>query len=209
MRKKLNSIFIRGIIVLLPLLLTIFLLVWMTTKAENLFAPQVKAMLGEYYFTGFGILFTVFFIFLVGLLSSNFITGRLFKYFILKFERIPVVKAIYRPLKDFISLLGGGAQDDMNSVVLVSMPNHDFELIGLVTREDFDDFPDKPFKADTVAVYIPYSYFFGGCTLFVSRKHIKEIDIPADKALRMAITGYIKGSDTELTSVKEDRRRKK
>ena len=117
----------------------------------------------------------------------------------LRFERLPVVKAIYRPLKDFISLLSGAAHEDVNSVVVVNLEKMGIELIGLVTREDFTDLPENSFKGNKIGVYIPYSYIFGGCTIFVDRSSVRFIDIPADKAMRLALTGWIKNTSTYNT----------
>ncbi len=194
MIKKLNSIFIRGLIVVLPLSLTIFVLVWLTTRMENLFAPHVKALLGDFYFPGYGILVTFLGIFLVGVLVSNFITGKIISFFTNKFERLPVIKAIYRPLKDFISLLGGSAHEDLNRVVVIEFKEFNTQVVGLITREESSDISEDAFKKETIAVYLPFSYFFGGVTLFVPRKIVKEIDMPADEALRSSLTGWIKSS---------------
>ncbi len=195
MIKKLNSIFIRGLIVVLPVSLTIFVMVWLTAKMENLFAPHVKTLLGDFYFPGFGILITFLGIFLVGILVSNFITGRIISFFTTRFEKLPVVKAIYRPLRDFISLLGGSAHEDLKRVVILDFKEMNIKVFGLVTRDVFDDIPNHSFDEQTIAVYIPFSYFFGGITLFVPRSIITEVDIPADMALRSSLTGWIKNSE--------------
>ena len=77
--KHINQIFFKGLIVVLPITLTFYLLVWASYKIESIFGSTIEMIVGQWlYIPGLGIFVTLIFIFLVGLLVNNYITGRVF-----------------------------------------------------------------------------------------------------------------------------------
>ena len=192
--KHLNQIFFKGLIVVLPITLTFYLLIWASINVESLFGSGLELLLGKkLYFPGLGIVVTVVFIFLVGLLVNNFITGRFFAWLTRTLEKVPLIKVIYNPLKDLMALIPGRNSDKNKpqNVVLVKLDQLGVEALGLVTREVIDELPGE----DKVTVYIPFSYMLGGITLIVSKSQIRKIDIPVDQALKLSVTAWIKASE--------------
>lgn len=58
--KYLNQIFFKGLIVVLPITLTFYLLIWASINVESMFASGIEVVLGKkLYFPGLGIAFTV------------------------------------------------------------------------------------------------------------------------------------------------------
>lgn len=162
-------------------------------RAEGLFGPFFKSLMGANYIPGMGIIVAFIAIVIVGLLVNNYITGKVIHFFISKFEKVPFIKAIYNPLKDLMSLFASsGGQDKMQKVVMVNFDHLGFQSIGLVTREVFDDLPKGSLGSDKIAVYMPMSYMLGGFTVIVPRDAVQELDIPVEKAIKLAITGWIK-----------------
>lgn len=195
--KAVNRLFIKGLIVVLPVTVTIYVLVLVATKAESVFGGLLKSVLGaNLYIPGFGILVTFLVILGVGILVSNFITGKIINWGIEKFESFPLIKAIYRPLKDLIGLFASDSESAMKKVVLVNFENMGFKSLGLVTREEFSDLPKGTVEPGKIAVYIPMSYMLGGFTAIVSKENVEEVDIPVEKAFKLAITGWIKSEKT-------------
>ena len=196
--KLLNRLFFKGLIVVMPVTLTIYLLVVISTKVENLFADLIKEFLGpQLYIPGLGIVLTVASIIGVGILVSNFITGSVINWGISKFEKVPFIKAIYGPLRDLMSLFAGGSEDKMKKVVMVNFDKLGFRSIGLVTRDEFSDLPEGTIEKEHIAVYIPMSYMLGGFTAIVPRKDVIEVNIPVEQAIKLAITGWIKADKNE------------
>lgn len=192
--KQLNQIFFKGLIVVLPITLTFYLLIWASINIESLFGSGLELLLGQkLYFPGLGIVVTVIFIFLVGLLVSNFITGRFFAWFSQLLEKVPLIKVIYNPLKDLMALIPGGThtKNRPQNVVLVKLEQLGVETLGLVTREELDELPGE----DKVTVYVPFSYMLGGVTLIVPRDKIRKVNIPVDQALKLSVTAWIKASE--------------
>lgn len=192
--KYLNQIFFKGLIVVLPITLTFYLLIWASINVESIFGSGLEMVLGQkIYFPGLGIIVTIVFIFLVGLLVNNYFTGRFFAWFTQLLEKVPLIKAIYNPLKDLMALIPGRNSDKNKpqNVVLVNFDHLGVEVMGLVTREELDELPGE----DKVTVYVPFSYMLGGMTLIVTKDKIRKVDIPVDQALKLSVTAWIKASE--------------
>jgi uncharacterized membrane protein len=192
--KNLNQIFLKGLIAVLPITLTFYLLFWASVKIESLFGSGLEILLGkEFYIPGLGILVTILFIFLVGLLVNNYIIGRLFSWFTRSLEKVPLIKAIYNPLKDLMALIPGKSsqKNRPQRVVLVQVGDSGIETLGLVTRENLDELPGD----ERLAVYVPFSYMLGGLTMIVPKDKVRKVDIPVDQALKLSVTAWIKASE--------------
>lgn len=195
--KHINQIFFKGLIVVLPITLTFYLLIWASYKVESLFGSTLELMIGQWlYIPGLGIVVTLVFIFLVGLLVNNYFTGRFFKWLTNTLEKVPLIKVIYNPLKDLMALIPGKSsdKDKLQKVVLVPLEGMGVEVMGLVTREELNELPDS---GHLIAVYIPLSYMLGGITVLVPREKVKKIDIPVDQALKLSVTAWIKAKDKD------------
>lgn len=190
--KTIYGIFLKGLAIVLPVTLTISLISWVVVRAEGMFGNLLNKILGNYYIPGLGILATILAIFFAGLLVSNYITEKFVKYFLSKFEKVPLIKAVYNPLKDLFALFGNSSgNQNMKSVVLVRPPGTELKFLGLVTRENFNDLPKGTLPEDHITVYVPMSYMFGGFTTIVPKSCLEEVDIPVEKAMKLAITGWI------------------
>lgn len=192
--KRLQQIFLRGLVTFIPLALTVFIIVGGIRGVDNIFGNALREIL-PVYIPGLGILLTLLIIFLLGLLLTNFITAGLMAEVERKLTEVPFIKAIYLPLRDLMNLFSkGGGPEGMKTVVFVDIAgNGGVKALGLVTRDVFSDVPGiEKYATDRVAVYIPFSYGLGGFTFLVPRSQIERVDIPIEKAMSMAITGWVK-----------------
>lgn len=198
--KHINQIFFKGLIVVLPITLTFYLLVWASYKIESLFGSTVEWLVGEWlYIPGLGIFISLIFIFLVGLLVNNYITGRFFSWLSSTLEKVPLIKVIYNPLKDLMALLPGRSSDKNKPqrVVLVPLDSLGVQALGLVTREELEE--ELP-GTNLVPVYIPLSYMLGGVTVLIEKDKVKKVDIPVDQALKLSVTAWIKVTEKDKSN---------
>ncbi len=188
----LGKLFLKGLAVVIPVALTLAILWWMAAGAEQLMGSVLKFTLPEgWYVPGMGLVSGLVLIALIGLLSHVLIFQKLFNLGDAIFHRLPLVKTIYTAIKDFIGYLNPDKDSAMSKVVMVQLPGQSFQLIGFVTREQFDDLPFTPAAEDPVAVYMPMSYQIGGYTLFLPRSALTPLDIPFETAMRLVLTGGI------------------
>ncbi len=188
----LGKLFLKGLAVVIPVTLTLAILWWIATSAEQLMGAVLKFSLpAGWYVPGMGLVSGIALIALIGLLSHVLIFQKLFNLGEAIFHRLPLVKTIYTAIKDFIGYLNPDKESEMSKVVMVQLPGQSFQLIGFVTREQFDDLPFTPAAEDPVAVYMPMSYQIGGYTLFLPRSSLTPMDIPFEQAMRLVLTGAV------------------
>ena len=190
-----NKIFFRGLITLLPIALTIYILYSAIVILENLLGNFLRQILPEYV-PGLGLLATLVLIFIFGLLLNNFITIRIIQSIESKMVQVPFIKAIYSPLRDLMNLFDRKEDNESKKVVLVRLGDTGAQAMGLVTRENFRDLPFSAQMTDKVAVYFPFSYGLGGYTILVPRHLLTEVDLPIESAMSLAITGWVKADDS-------------
>jgi uncharacterized membrane protein len=191
--KTLRQIFLKGLFTFLPIAVTIYIIYAGIVIMESMLGTTIQRLFPSLYVPGIGLLLTVVFIFLLGLLLNNILTASFFGNIERQLMKVPFIKAIYSPLKDVMNLFSPNGSKDLKSVVLVDIGSNDIKALGLVTRDDFSDLKvNGQLLNDRVAVFIPLSYGLGGYTLLVPRSKITEIDMPAEKAMSLAITGWVK-----------------
>ena len=191
--KSFNKVFFRGLLTLLPITLTIYILYSAVIILENLLGSVLRVLIPPaYYIPGFGLLLTLVIIYGFGLLLNNYLAGRILVSLEDRLRRVPFLKAIYSPLRDLMNLFSHKGQKEMGSVVLVNLGESGIRMLGIITREHFSDLHLEEALQGNVAVYVPFSYGLGGYTLLVSKSQITEVNIPIEKAMSLAITGWVK-----------------
>jgi len=190
--KTLRQIFLKGLFTFLPIAVTIYILYAGIVIMESMLGTTIQRFFPALYVPGIGLLLTVVFIFMLGLLLNNILTASFFGSVERQLMKVPFIKAIYSPLRDLMNLFSSGGSKEMKSVVLVEIGNGDIKALGLVTRDNFNDLPVKDQLEGRVAVFIPFSYGLGGYTILAHRSKITEVDMPAEKAMSLAITGWVK-----------------
>jgi len=201
----LGKLFLKGLAVVIPITLTLAILWWVAISAERLMGTVLKFTLPEgWYIPGMGLVSGLALIALIGLLSHVLIFQKLFNLGEAIFHRLPLVKTIYTAIKDFIDYLNPDTKNEMGKVVLVQLPGQSFQLMGFVTREQFDDLPFTPAAEDPVAVYMPMSYQIGGYTMFVPRSCLTPLDIPFEQGMKLVLTGAVT-KDREIPVQKSEK----
>jgi uncharacterized membrane protein len=196
--QKLFTNFLKGILILAPMLVTSWVIYTVFTKIDGLLGIPIP---------GLGFAVTIVFIILVGFLGSNIFFTRLFGYFERVLTRLPVVKLLYFSIKDLIGAFVG-EKKMFNRPVMVTMshlpqgpeitplappslatPGGDIKLIGFVTSDTLESIPEA---GDRVAVYMPQSYNMGGYLMLVPRDRITPLaSMVSAKILAFIVSGGV------------------
>lgn len=193
MLRKLRNALLRGLVVVLPIGLTLWLLWWLATGTESMLQKVILlAIPPEHYQPGMGIVAAVILLLAAGTAVNAYIVRRVLARWEHFLDRIPVVKTIYGASRDFMKLLpAGGKRRDLKRVVLARFG--DAQVIGFVTRDDASELGIVEAKGDLLAVYFPMSYQVGGYTALLPRSSIVPLDLPVETAMRMVLTGGLSG----------------
>ena len=190
--KGLTRTFLTGLAAILPIVITLALLWWLSTAAEELLGGLLRAILPEpLYFPGLGLLVTLGVIFGIGVLLRAYVVQWLFAWVEGLMDRIPVVKTIHGVVRDMLNLVSGDLEKKFGDAVLVTLPGTDYRLVGFVTREDFAGLPDELGSEGTIAVYLPMSYQIGGYTLMLPRKQVEPLNLSLEDAMRYTLTAGV------------------
>ena len=134
MRKIWNTI-LKGLVALLPIGLTIYLVYWLALAAERLFAPAIKLIVpAGIYWPGLGLLAGLAALYVAGLAVNAYAVRSALRFSDGLFGRIPVVKTIYVAIRDFMRFFPSSGHDsELKRVVLV--PFGSGKIVGFVTAE--------------------------------------------------------------------------
>jgi uncharacterized membrane protein len=193
--RSFGKLFLTGLVVLLPVAVTLAFLGWLLRTAESFFGRIIEPLLGSWYFPGMGMALGVVFVTVVGLLAQAYFFRKLIEMSEGLLERIPLVKTVYGGVRDLIGLFHGDGTRRMSKVVRVRLPGTEFHLIGFVTREDFEGLPRGIAGPQQVAVYLPMSYQIGGYTVIMPRDHVEPIDMSFEDAMRYTVTAGLSSTD--------------
>lgn len=189
---RLWNTFLKGLAVVLPVALTIYVVYWLGSTAESRLGGVLKLVLPvHWYYPGMGLVVGFLFTLVVGLTIKAYVVSQLIRLGESWLARIPLVKTVYGALKDVTRFLpaAGGERRDLKRVVTWQVGNA--RIIGFVTTEEVSArlIPER--TAEFVAVYFPMSYALGGYTLYVPRIELQESMLSAEEAMRLAILGGV------------------
>ncbi|MBC8033992.1 MAG: DUF502 domain-containing protein [Chitinophagaceae bacterium] len=194
--KKILQYLLQGLLVTAPIVITGYLIYWFVSSVDS-WLPifRVKDESGHLTNQNYGLGFVIIIVTLIviGYLSSNFITRRVFSLFDYWLEHAPGIKFIYSSIKDFFEAFAGNKKK-FTRPVLVSIFNPEVYQIGFITSTDAHEFGLR----DYVTVYIPMSYSFAGHTYIVPLSKTRIIDkVSASNALKYAISGGVAEVDDD------------
>ena len=201
MFKSIGKTLITGIITVLPIVLTIYLLYWLVVSSEQVMGAALRWALPEVvYFPGLGTIAGLVLVFLVGLLMKAVLIRQLFAFSEEILYHLPIIKTVYRAIRDLFEFFSP-KQENFGRVVIVNFNN--MEIIGFITQEDPQRLPESLRNQDSVLVYIPMSYMIGGFTLLIPRAEVRPCQMNMEEAMRFALTAGITGKSDDTKSRKK------
>jgi uncharacterized membrane protein len=192
--KSLSKTFLTGLVAILPILATIYILLWLTFTAETFLGKGIRLVLAEHlYWPGMGVVAGLVVVFFTGLLLKAWMVQKLFELGENLLYRIPFVKSVYGSFRDFLHFMSGPEREtgDRSQVVMVKVGNTEMEIMGLVTRHSFKGLPAGIGTEEHVTVYIPMSYQIGGHTVVVPRSSIRRVEMSMEQAMRFMLTAGV------------------
>lgn len=188
---RLSKYFFRGLITVLPIALTVYLLFIFLAWTEALAFGVLRPFVGNFYIPGMGLALGVVGIIILGYLVSKRRVRRFMSFVELPFTNIPVVKSIYSSLKSFADYFTPSSSQNKQQVVVLKMPGQPLEVVGLVTRKGVAGLPEGFTQGDRVAVYLPMGYMIGGYTVFVPADWVTPIDMSVEEAMRSSLIAWM------------------
>ena len=192
--KKIWNTVLKGLVAILPVGLTVYVVYWLATTAERPFSQVIKLFIpDQWYWPGLGLLTGVLVLYFVGLAVNAYIVNRALRVSDKLFARIPVVKTIYLAIRDFMRFFPSSGQgSDLQRVVLV--PFGPGKVVGFVTSESDAMLRRSGPSGVAIAVYMPMSYMMGGYTVFVARELVEPTSLSVEEGMRIALMGGVRSA---------------
>ena len=202
MRKIWNTV-LKGLVAVLPLGLTVYVVYWLALAAERLFSSVIKLVIPpHYYWPGLGLVAGLLLLYFVGLAVNAYFVGRALRLFDALVARIPVVKTIYLAIRDFMRVFpSSGQASDLQRVVLVQFGPG--KVLGFVTAESGTMLRRAGTAEATIAVYLPMSYMVGGYTVFVPRDVVEPTSLSVEEGMRIALMGGVRSAPVGVSTTSQ------
>ena len=186
--KHIKSKFFTGLFILIPLIVTVYIVYAIISFFEPLVAPIVKNVFfrlsgREIYIPGVGFVLFIVITYITGMLASNYFGKTALSRGEKILKRIPVVKTIYGSVKDMTEAFSSNKVKSFKEAVLVEFPFPGRYTIGFVTKRI--EIEEKPF----CTVFIPPTPIpTAGFLIMVREEDLKFLDISIDTAVKYIIS---------------------
>lgn len=185
--------FIAGLAVLLPVIITIYILIITFKFSDGIIGkyinPYLKEQLG-YSIPGLGLLLTALLVLFTGVLATNIFTKQWLPNIERWFMRLPLIQKIYSPAKTMVDFLFSPKQVAFKKVVLIEYPRKGLFSIGFITCEHVNLKPAQ--KDDLTAVLVPSTPSpFTGYFVLVPASEIVHLDMSIEEGMKAIISGGI------------------
>ena len=196
----LSKLFIKGLSIVLPIAVALYVMVWMIRSSEGAVKGILTMILPPgVYIPGMGLLAIIALVFVAGLLMYPWLTRKLFKTTDKTLRKIPLFGNVYAPVKDLMGLLGGDMEKKLGRPVMVTVPNTNMETLGFVTRDGTDDLPEGFLPDDHLVVYVQWSSQIGGYCFIVPKDSVRYLDISIEEGMRWSLTAGLSAPESRDT----------
>jgi uncharacterized membrane protein len=178
--KKLIRYFVRGCLVLTPLVATAYIIYFGFTMIDQMLGLRVP---------GLGFVITLGLITVVGLLTSSVVGSGVVDMTEHFMRRLPLVKLLYSSIKDLIGAFMGQRATFNQPVTFPLSTGSDIRALGFITRPSLA----RLGLPGHVAVYLPQSYNVAGNLLLVPADRVEAVDAPTSEIVTFLVSGGISG----------------
>ena len=180
--------FIAGVVVLIPLGITVYLSILLIKISSKILPKEINPNnYLPYEILGVEILIAIFLITLIGWISLSFVGKKLLSLVDEIFKKIPILRTIYSAVAQMTSTLTQ-SKDNKKSVVLVQYPKEGTWAVGFVTQENKGEISEKTQK-DLVNVFLPTTPNpTSGFLLMYEKKDVIFLDITFEQASKFIVS---------------------
>ena len=191
---KIRSWFLTGILVMTPLILTIYVAWAFITFVDNLVVPLVPfdyrpSNYLPFSIPGLGLIIVFIFTTFVGLLATGLFGRTLIRIWENILNRMPVVRSVYSAIKQILETVMATQSDAFRQAVLVQYPRKDIWAIGFVTGSTKGEVRKRVDKK-MVNVFMPTTPNpTSGFLLFFPEEDLIFLNMSVEDALKLVVSG--------------------
>ncbi|MFC1637528.1 DUF502 domain-containing protein [Candidatus Margulisiibacteriota bacterium] len=188
---KITGYFFRGLITLLPLLVTVWLLMTMFNFLDGILGTALTMIIGRR-IPGLGLVVIVLLVFLVGFFATYIIGARLFKLGEELLFRVPIVKSIYSAVKQINDVLFmQKSAEEYRRACIVEYPRKGIWSVGFVTSDAAMEVEAKA-KEKMINVFVANTPTPAtGFLIMVPARDVILLDMKIDDAFKYVVSGGV------------------
>ena len=185
---KFRNYFITGVVVLIPLGITIYVTIFITSISSKILPKELNPNnYLPYNIPGVEILISIIIITIIGWLSLSFLGKRLLNLFNTVLKKIPILRTIYSAIGQMTESFTKNDNNKKN-VVLVEYPRKESWAVGFATKENTGQMSDKT-KEELVNVFIPTTPNpTSGFLLMIPKKDLIYLDLTFEEASKFIVS---------------------
>ena len=186
---KLRNYFITGIVVLVPIGITLYLTKFFISISSKLIPYNLNPNnYLPFAIPGLEILLSVIFITIIGGISLSFIGKRILKFVNDLFKRIPILRTIYSAIGQMTESLAPNKKTNRKSVVLIQYPRKGSWAVGFATKDNKGEISKKT-NTDLVNVFVPTTPNpTSGFLLMFPKEEIIYLDMSFEEASKFIVS---------------------
>ena len=199
---NIRKYFISGLVVFLPISLTVYLFYLAITFADNFFSEFFEKLgfrFGDFY--GLSILLGICIIILIGFITTNFLGRKIHGFFEKIVLKLPFFKQVYPALKEMaVFLFTRERLSSFKQVVLIEYPRKGIYAMGFLTNDSSKEICDSIGK-ELCNVFVPSSPGpLTGFTILVPKKEIVYTKISIEDAFKFIVSGGVVNPYEQIAS---------
>lgn len=177
--------FLTGLVVTVPLIISVVTLVWVFRFVDRVATPLSLYFLGRVV-PGLGVLLTAAFILMAGAIATNVIGRRVLQKTEALLLNVPLFKTVYAPVKQLVAAFSPDNDAGFKRVVMVEDPKRG-TVLGFLTKEFTSDRGRGP--EPLIAVYVPTNHLYLGDVVICPRSAASFPDLSVEDGVRIFLTG--------------------
>lgn len=194
---RLRNYFLTGLIIAAPLSITIYITWTFIGWVDGWVKPLIPTRYNPDHYLpfpvpGFGLIVAVILLIVLGATTANLFGRTIIAYGEMLLDRMPLVRSIYRGLKQIFETVLSQTSQSFKDVGLIEYPRSGLWAIVFVATETKGELRKKAGgdEEDLLSVFLPTTPNpTSGFLLFVPRKDVIILDMSVEEAAKVVISG--------------------
>jgi len=193
MSKKIKSYFVTGLLVVVPLYITVYIFILIVGFMEGVYRHLPQALHPDTYLPfripGLGVLITLTTVFAAGVVTQNFMGKWLLHLTEKVLSRVPVVRIVYNASKQFMETFFAKGHEGFRKVALFEFPRKGVWALGFLTGKVCEELQENT-PEEMVNIFVPTTPNpTSGYYAVIPKKDVIILDMSIEDAFKVIMTG--------------------
>ena len=191
---KMRKYFISGLIVFLPVAVTIYLFAWAINFTDGILGKYLQPIIYNrfgFYFRGLSIIILVYLVMIIGFFVTNYFGRKIYLFFENLMIRVPFFKQVYPAFKEIALFLFSRDKLSFKQVIIVEYPRKGIYSFGFLTNESNKEI-NKKTGHEMCNVFLPSAPGpVTGYVVMIPKKDISYTYISVEAAIKFNVSGGV------------------